>query len=94
MVCFSSHIGQRSNAGNVSLETFFEIMEFKLNVPKNLNSLDLEMVYLMIKQLKSWNLNPTSAPRVLLISGVGGKAFCAGGDIKLIYESGIGKADP
>lgn len=69
-------------------------MEFKLNVPKNLNSLDLEMVYLMIKQLKSWNLNPTSAPRVLLISGVGGKAFCAGGDIKLIYESGIGKADP
>ena len=69
-------------------------MEFKLNVPKNLNSLDLEMVYLMIKQLKSWNLNPTSAPRVLLISGVGGKAFCAGGDIKLIYESGIGEADP
>lgn len=69
-------------------------MEFKLNVPKNLNSLDLEMVHLMIKQLKSWNLNPTSAPRVLLISGVGGKAFCAGGDIKLIYESGIGKADP
>ena len=69
-------------------------MEFNLNVPKNLNSLDLEMVHLMIKQLKSWNLNPTSAPRVLLISGVGGKAFCAGGDIKLIYESGIGKADP
>jgi enoyl-CoA hydratase len=69
-------------------------MEFKLNVPKNLNSLDLEMVHLMIKQLKSWNLNPTSAPRVLLISGIGGKAFCAGGDIKLIYESGIGKADP
>ena len=25
--------------------------------------------------------------------GVGGKAFCAGGDIKLIYESGTGKAD-
>jgi len=28
------------------------------------------------------------------MSGVGGKAFCAGGDIKLIYESGTGKADP
>jgi enoyl-CoA hydratase/carnithine racemase len=31
---------------------------------------------------------------VLIISGVGGKAFCAGGDIKHIYESGTGKADP
>lgn len=28
------------------------------------------------------------------MSGVGGKAFCAGGDIKLIYDSGTGKADP
>jgi enoyl-CoA hydratase/carnithine racemase len=25
---------------------------------------------------------------------VGGKAFCAGGDIKLIYDSSVGKADP
>lgn len=29
-----------------------------------------------------------------MISGVGGKAFCAGGDIKNIYESIIGKIDP
>lgn len=52
------------------------------------------MVHIMIKKLKTWNQNPLVAPRVLLISGVGGKAFCAGGDIKLIYESGTGKADP
>ena len=28
------------------------------------------------------------------MSGTGGKAFCAGGDIKSIYESGTGKSDP
>ncbi len=68
--------------------------EIKLNAPKNLNSLDFEMVHSIIKKLKVWQAKPDLAPRVLLMSGVGGKAFCAGGDIKLIYESGTGKADP
>jgi enoyl-CoA hydratase/carnithine racemase len=27
------------------------------------------------------------------MSGVGGKAFCAGGDIKRIYDSKVGKED-
>ena len=58
------------------------MFEFKLNVPKSLNSLDLDMVDLMLGKLKTWNKDPASAPRVALISGVGEKAFCAGGDIK------------
>lgn len=70
------------------------VFEFKLNAPKNLNSLDMEMVHLMLGKVKEWQNNPQGAPRVALISGVGGKAFCAGGDIKHIYESGIGKIDP
>ena len=70
------------------------VAEMKLNAPKNLNSLDFEMVHIMMKKLKYWQARPDTAPRVLLMSGVGGKAFCAGGDIKLIYESGTGKADP
>lgn len=68
------------------------VTEFKLNAPKNLNSLDFDMVHLMLKEVQRWEQKPKTAPRVLLISGVGGKAFCAGGDIKLIYESGTGKA--
>ena len=67
--------------------------EFKLNAPKNLNSLDFDMVHLMLKKVKQYHTNPQNAPKVLLMSGAGGKAFCAGGDIKLIYESGTGKAD-
>jgi enoyl-CoA hydratase len=70
------------------------VTEFKLNAPKNLNSLDFDMVHLMLRKVSEWNKNPQKAPRVLLMSGVGGKAFCAGGDIKLIYESGTGKASP
>ncbi len=69
------------------------VTEFKLNAPKNLNSLDFDMVHLMLRKVSQWNKAPQQASRVLLMSGVGGKAFCAGGDIKLIYDSGTGKAD-
>jgi hypothetical protein len=31
-----------------------QVGEFKLNAPKNLNSLDFEMVHMMIKKLKYW----------------------------------------
>lgn len=68
--------------------------EIKLNAPKNLNSLDMEMVHIMLQRVCKWNAEPSSAPRVALISGTGGKAFCAGGDIKQVYESGTGKIDP
>ena len=48
----------------------------------------------MIAKLKEWDKNPKSAPRLCVISGVGGKAFCAGGDIKNLYEANVGKVDP
>lgn len=40
------------------------------------------MVDLMLDKVKHWHVHPHEAPRVALISGVGEKAFCAGGDIK------------
>ena len=49
------------------------------------------MVHLIIGQLKEWNQNPGSAPRISMISGTGGKAFCAGGDIVSLYNAHIGK---
>jgi enoyl-CoA hydratase len=71
-----------------------DVFEFKLNAPKALNSLDLEMVDLMLSKVQKWHKDPNHAPRIALISGMGEKAFCAGGDIKNIYDSGNGKADP
>ena len=70
-----------------SADTF----EFKLNNPKVLNSIDVEMVDIVCQKLKQWNANASAAPRVALISGTGEKAFCAGGDIVSIYNAHIGK---
>ena len=67
------------------------VTEFKLNAPKALNSVDTEMCNLMIERLAQWEKDPKSAPRVLMMSGMGGKAFCAGGDIVSLYNAHIGK---
>ncbi len=65
-----------------------------LNAPKTLNSLDLDMVHMMLAKVKEWDEKPDKAPRIVMITGTGEKAFCAGGDIKSIYDSGTGKTDP
>ena len=64
------------------------VSEWKLNSPKVLNSVDTDMVNLMIKELKKWNTDQEH-PRALILSGMGGKAFCAGGDIVSVYKAGI-----
>jgi len=60
--------------------------EFKLNMNKTLNSIDLDMVHLISAKLQAWNTGAEAAPRVAMVSGTGGKAFCAGGDIVSIYR--------
>jgi len=58
-----------------------------LNKPKALNALDLEMIRILKPEAELWNT--TSDARVALFKGAGGKAFCAGGDIKSLYEAKI-----
>lgn len=53
-----------------------------LNRPKALNSLNTEMCDEMTKVVK----NPNHA--ALIVKGSGGKAFCAGGDVKQIWQDG------
>ena len=62
--------------------------EFKLHKPKVLNSLDLPMCESVTKKLKEWHSGIDTAPRVALISGTGGKAFCAGGDVVTVAKQG------
>jgi enoyl-CoA hydratase len=59
-----------------------------LNRPKALNALTLNMVREMAGALDRWERDP-GVTRVVT-TGAGGKAFCAGGDIKVLYE--LGKA--
>ena len=63
------------------------VTEWKLNAPKALNSVDTDMCELMIAELKKWNTNESERPRALIMSGMGGKAFCAGGDIVSLYKA-------
>lgn len=58
-----------------------------LNIPKTLNSLTLEMVDLLLDRLSQWELDESIC--CLLISGSGGKAFCAGGDVQALHASAV-----
>ena len=59
-----------------------------LNRPKALNALTHNMVRLMHPQLQEW-ANDENIERVI-IGGTGEKAFCAGGDVRALYD--LGKA--
>ena len=57
-----------------------------LNRPGALNSLTLTMILSMQRQLSRW-LNDDSIHAVI-VQAVPGNAFCAGGDIRSLYNSG------
>lgn len=56
-----------------------------LNMPKSLNALSVEMCQLLSRQLKQWEGDEQVV--ALLLKGAGDKAFCAGGDIRRLYDS-------
>lgn len=57
----------------------------RLNTPKALNSLSLEMIRLLTGQLHSWADNDRI--RAVWLEAEGETAFCAGGDIVALYRS-------
>lgn len=58
-----------------------------LNIEKTLNSLTLNMVDLMLAKLRDWRERSDIA--CVFISGAGGKALCAGGDVQALYRSSV-----
>lgn len=58
-----------------------------LNNPKALNSINLNMVQLLFKELKKWENDDNV--QVVILEGEGDRAFCAGGDIKSLYKSNV-----
>jgi len=63
------------------------VLTVGLNAPRSLNALTLEMVDLLYQNLLEWQ-NDTEVVAVFLY-GCGEKAFCAGGDIRSLYDSMI-----
>ena len=65
-----------------------------LNRPKALNTLTLGMYRSFDPQLVAWGKDPSV--RALIVRGAGDRAFCAGGDVRAIYDarmSPIGQGD-
>ncbi|WZY01546.1 enoyl-CoA hydratase/isomerase family protein [Bacillus sp. FSL W7-1360] len=52
---------------------------------KALNALSYDMIESMLTTLKSWHHDPDV--HIIILEGAGEKAFCAGGDIKTLYQA-------
>ncbi|XP_045415529.1 3-hydroxyisobutyryl-CoA hydrolase, mitochondrial isoform X1 [Lemur catta] len=72
-------------AGDVLLERKGCAGVITLNRPKFLNALSLNMIRQIYPQLKRWEQDPETF--LIIIKGAGGKAFCAGGDVRAISEA-------
>jgi enoyl-CoA hydratase/carnithine racemase len=69
--------------GNIDFYQEDSFLKVVLNRPKALNALDLTM----IKDIDS-QLPAIASNKAFWIEGAGGKAFCAGGDIKALFDKG------
>ncbi|MDM5154885.1 enoyl-CoA hydratase/isomerase family protein [Bacillus sp. DX1.1] len=61
------------------------IASITLNRPKALNSLSYDMLQPIGQKLKEWENDDRIA--IVIMKGAGTKGFCAGGDIKTLYEA-------
>lgn len=57
----------------------------RLNTPRNLNSLSMDMIQLLRPQLQRWADDPEVC--AVWLDAEGDRAFCAGGDIVALYRS-------
>ena len=67
------------------------MLSITLNRPSVINSLDVEMIRLIQDALDEAESSPSIS--LVLIKGAGDKGFCAGGDIKAIYNA-VKQGDP
>ncbi len=64
----------------------------RLNRPKALNALTLDMVRVLRPALDAWERDP--AVKCVVVTAAGERAFCAGGDIRHLYDLGrAGRVD-
>jgi enoyl-CoA hydratase len=78
-----------SNTDEILRQRHGALAVVTLNRPKALNTLTLGMYRTLDPELVAWGMDP--AIRAVLIRGAGDRAFCAGGDVRAIYEAGRGQ---
>ncbi len=57
-----------------------------MNRPKALNALDEDMCSGMLDLLGKWESGAVAKPAAFVLKGAGEKAFCAGGDVKSLWD--------
>lgn len=62
-----------------------------LNRPKALNALTLGMIREMDPKLQAWETDESI--KAIVIKGAGEKAFCAGGDVRAVWDAGKSGGD-
>lgn len=75
-----------SSDGDILIRTSGPVGHVTLNRPKALNALTYDMALALERALDEWRADP--AISMVLIDANGEKAFCAGGDIQQLYDSG------
>ena len=75
-----------SNNEEVLFEAKHGLGIITLNRPKALNALTLGMIREITPQLAAWQED--SQIKAVLIRGAGDRAFCAGGDVRAVWEAG------
>jgi enoyl-CoA hydratase len=76
--------------GDVLVRRHGALRRITLNRPTALNAITLDMAEAMTSMLRDWASDP--AVSVVLLDGAGERGFCAGGDIRALYDAA--KADP
>jgi enoyl-CoA hydratase len=74
-----------SAADEILLERRGALGIVTLNRPKALNTLSLAMYRVMDPKLLEWGSDP--GVRAIVVRGAGDRAFCAGGDVRAIYDA-------
>uniref|UniRef100_A0A2H8TVH3 3-hydroxyisobutyryl-CoA hydrolase, mitochondrial n=1 Tax=Melanaphis sacchari TaxID=742174 RepID=A0A2H8TVH3_9HEMI len=86
LLAFRRNLSTATMEDDVLFEVKNDVGIITLNRPKALNSLNLSMVDKIRPKLKEYE----SQVRMVIVQGAGGKAFCAGGDVKSITVNGVG----
>ncbi len=79
--------------GEILLGREGRIATLTINRPQALNALTLANYRRIAPALAAWGLDPSV--HAVVVRGAGGRAFCAGGDVRAVYEAGRGiSGDP
>jgi enoyl-CoA hydratase/carnithine racemase len=82
-----------SSADEILLGREGSVATLTINRPKALNALTLDNYRRFAPALRAWAVDPSV--HAVVVRGAGERAFCAGGDVRAVYEAGRGiSGDP